>query len=72
VITACQDSKQLNMQTAMDPLFQNYVSLGNSLTAGYQSGGINDSTQKQSYAVLFAQQAGTRFERYACQEDSHA
>src|SRR5438477_9432697 len=32
-------------------MFQRYVSLGNSITAGFQAGGINDSTQKQSYAV---------------------
>src|SRR6267378_8290324 len=37
-----------------DPLFERYVSMGNSITAGYQSGGINDSTQLQSYAVLLA------------------
>ncbi len=61
VITGCQDSKQIMKQEAVDPLFQNYAALGNSVTAGYQSGGINDSTQKQSYAVLFAQAAGTRF-----------
>jgi len=42
-------------------IFQSYVSLGNSITAGYQSGGINDATQKQSYAVLLAAQMGTRF-----------
>jgi len=29
--------------------------MGNSITAGFQSGGINDSTQQQSYAVLLAQ-----------------
>jgi GDSL-like Lipase/Acylhydrolase family len=33
-------------------MFQRYVAIGNSITAGFQSGGINDSTQKQSYAVL--------------------
>jgi lysophospholipase L1-like esterase len=42
-------------------LFQSYVALGNSLTAGYQSGGINDSTQKRGYPVLLAQAFGTRF-----------
>src|SRR5437667_4848106 len=36
-------------------MFQRYVSMGNSITAGFQSGGINDSTQQQSYAVLLAQ-----------------
>lgn len=42
-------------------IFTSYVSLGNSLTAGYQSGGINDSTQSHAYPVLLAQQFGTRF-----------
>ena len=35
---------------------------GNSLTAGYQSGGISDSTQQESYAYLVATQSmDTRF-----------
>jgi len=38
----------------VDPLFDRYVSMGNSITAGFQSGGILDSTQQQSYAVLLA------------------
>ncbi len=42
-------------------LFQRYVSLGNSITAGFQSAGINDSTQQRSYTVLVAQQAGAPF-----------
>ena len=54
---ACQND-QLNRPfatTPVDPLFDRYVSMGNSITAGFQSGGINDSTQNQSYAVLLAQ-----------------
>ncbi|HET6231674.1 MAG TPA: SGNH/GDSL hydrolase family protein [Longimicrobiaceae bacterium] len=43
------------------PLFARYVSMGNSITAGYQSGGINDSTQRQSYAVLLAAKANAPF-----------
>src|SRR5882762_6489191 len=39
-------------------LFKRYVAMGNSITAGIQSGGINDSTQKQSYAVLVAAAMG--------------
>ena len=35
-------------------MFVRYVSLGNSLAAGFQSGGINDSTQRQAYPVLVA------------------
>src|SRR6266478_313254 len=53
---ACNDD-QLNRpfgNVPVDPLFERYVSMGNSITAGFQSGGINDSTQLQSYAVLLA------------------
>ena len=46
---------------ALYPMFQVYVALGNSITAGYQSSGINDSTQRQSYARLLAQQFRTRY-----------
>jgi hypothetical protein len=42
-------------------IFQSYVALGNSITAGYQSAGISDSTQQRSYAVLLSRQMGTRF-----------
>ena len=54
--TACQNDK-LNRPfnfTPVDPLFERYVSLGNSITAGFQSNGINEITQPQSYAVLLA------------------
>jgi len=47
--------------TPVDPVFARYVSLGNSITAGFQSGGINDSTQGQSYANLLAAQMRTPF-----------
>src|SRR5690242_7608891 len=53
---ACSND-QLNrpfLNTPVDPLFDRYVSMGNSITAGFQSGGILDSTQQQSYAVLLA------------------
>ena len=38
----------------IDPLFERYVSMGNSITAGFQSAGINDSTQNQAYPALLA------------------
>lgn len=47
--------------TDNDGLFRRYISLGNSIAAGFQSGGINDSTQRASFAVLFARQAETPF-----------
>jgi len=45
----------------IDPLFERYVSFGNSITAGFQSAGINDSTQVQAYPVLLANRMGSPF-----------
>jgi lysophospholipase L1-like esterase len=42
-------------------IFKSYVAMGNSITAGYQSGGISDATQRQSYAFLLAGQMGTQY-----------
>lgn len=42
-------------------LFARYVALGNSITAGFQSDGINRETQAQSYAALLAGQMGTEY-----------
>jgi hypothetical protein len=42
-------------------LFARYVSLGNSITAGYQSGGINSTSQAQAYPVLIAKAANAVF-----------
>src|SRR5687768_18508991 len=57
------DSEVLNppVNPAGGALFTRYVSLGNSITAGFQSGGIVDSTQRQAYPNLLAQRAGTPF-----------
>src|SRR5260370_34427215 len=56
LVAACHND-ELNRpfaDTPVDPLFARYVSMGNSITAGVQSAGINDSTQQFSYAVLLA------------------
>jgi lysophospholipase L1-like esterase len=42
-------------------IFRNYVAIGNSITAGFQSNGINDSTQRQAYPLLLARSMGTRY-----------
>ncbi len=42
-------------------LFQRYVAMGNSISAGFQSGGINDSTQKRAFPVLLGAAAGADF-----------
>ncbi|MDB4879785.1 MAG: lipolytic protein family [Gemmatimonadetes bacterium] len=59
--TQTRDVLAPRASTADNGLFQSYVALGNSITAGYQSGGINDSTQRQSYARLLATSMGTQY-----------
>ncbi|HEX4599836.1 MAG TPA: SGNH/GDSL hydrolase family protein [Gemmatimonadales bacterium] len=59
----CND-EQLFRPTSVIPvnaLFTRYVAMGNSITAGFQSAGINDSTQRQAYPVLLAGQMQTPF-----------
>ncbi|MEO7217398.1 MAG: SGNH/GDSL hydrolase family protein [Gemmatimonadaceae bacterium] len=63
-LAACADNGPTAVvppPTPVDALFTNYVALGNSLTAGYQSGGIDDSTQRLSYPSLLAQAMKTRY-----------
>jgi lysophospholipase L1-like esterase len=43
-------------------VFDRYVAFGNSVTSGFQSAGINDSTQQQSYAALVAARLGVPFD----------
>ncbi len=61
--TACENDELVRPANLIpaDPLFERYVAMGNSITAGFQSGGINDSTQVQSYAVLLAGRMQTPF-----------
>lgn len=60
---ACQNDSLLRPANLVpvDPLFARYVSMGNSITAGFQSAGINDSTQLLSYANLLSKQMQTPF-----------
>ncbi|HKO14854.1 MAG TPA: SGNH/GDSL hydrolase family protein [Gemmatimonadaceae bacterium] len=60
----CHDSDAIVLgpkATGANAIFQSYVSIGNSIAAGYQSDGINDNTQRQSFPSLLAQQMRTRF-----------
>ncbi|TVP56459.1 MAG: SGNH/GDSL hydrolase family protein [Gemmatimonadales bacterium] len=60
---ACDDETLISpAPDATDELFERYVALGNSITAGFQSEGINRETQQESYAVLLAQQMGVPFD----------
>jgi lysophospholipase L1-like esterase len=63
LLGACHDDGTLEPPAtpAGGALMSHYVAMGNSITAGYQSAGINDSTQKQSYAHLLAVAAGAPY-----------
>jgi lysophospholipase L1-like esterase len=63
VLVACDSEKVVNpTATPLNTgLFASYVAMGNSITAGFQSGGILDSTQQESFAAILAHQAGTRY-----------
>src|SRR5437762_9669601 len=61
VLAACNNESLISPAPTTGGRFARYVAIGNSITAGYQSGGINDSTQQQSYAALVAAQMGTAF-----------
>jgi len=63
VLAGCESKRSLlgPATSANGDIFKSYVAIGNSITAGYQSGGINDSTQRQSYARVLAGQMGTQY-----------
>lgn len=63
LFAACQDSlDNQTIGTKPDPaggeIFRTYASMGTSLGAGIQSGGINDSTQLESYSAQLASAMG--------------
>jgi hypothetical protein len=55
------DEGTLNEPDVQSDAFRSYVALGNSITAGFQANGINETRQQQSYAVLLAEQMNTPF-----------
>ena len=61
-VGACHNDELIRPAVpASGALFQHYVSFGNSITAGIQSGGLNDSLQRLAYPVLLASAMGTTF-----------
>src|SRR6476661_3515740 len=65
VLVACDANRDAVGPTNLNSdIFRNYVAIGNSITAGWQSGGINDSTQQQAYPRLLSIQMGTPY-KYA-------
>lgn len=63
VVAACSDKAEVLRPSIPEPskLLERYVALGNSITMGFQSGGVNDSTQKESYPYLIAKAAGVPY-----------
>lgn len=61
LLVGCED-ESLIQSDANDAIFERYVALGNSITAGFQSSGINATVQQDAYPVLLAEQMNTRFE----------
>lgn len=59
-LTGCEDESLLGPEPQAS-IFTRYVSLGNSITAGFQAAGINQTTQQQAYPVLLAEQMETPF-----------
>ncbi len=67
IFAGCQDRTDLTAPSAPSPKsgtadFTRYVSIGNSITAGYQSGALFKSGQLYAYGNLIANQTGTSFE----------
>jgi lysophospholipase L1-like esterase len=60
-VLGCRDEALLPPEPTGGALFARYVAIGNSITAGYQSGGINATLQQQAYPVLLARAMGTTF-----------
>ena len=67
-VSGCEDRTDLTPPSAPSPISGNanltrFVTLGNSLTAGYQSGSLYKGAQIYSYGNLIAGQVGTTFEQ---------
>jgi lysophospholipase L1-like esterase len=60
LLAGCSDESLLEPEST-DARFERYVALGNSITAGFQADGINQTLQQQSYAVRLADQMNTPF-----------
>jgi len=65
-LMSCEDRTELTAPVPPAPNlgavdFTNFVSIGNSLTAGYQSGSLFESGQMYAFGNLIAQQVGTNY-----------
>lgn len=65
-LMSCEDRSELTAPTPPTPNqgavnFTNFVTIGNSLTSGYQSGSLYQSAQMYAFGNLIAQQVGTSY-----------
>lgn len=61
-LVGCDDDTLTSQRESdQNEIFDRYVSIGNSITAGFQANGISATTQNESYAVLLAEQMQTPF-----------
>jgi lysophospholipase L1-like esterase len=65
-LMSCEDRSELTAPTSPSPdlgvvNFTNFVTIGNSLTSGYQSGSLYESAQMYAFGNLIAKQVRTSF-----------
>jgi hypothetical protein len=61
VLAGCRTDEKLMSPAVSNAMFRRYISMGNSVTAGFESAGIDDSTQQRAYPVLLGKAMGTSF-----------
>lgn len=61
IFVGCEDRSELTAPTSGTASYERFVTIGNSITAGYQSGALYESAQKYAYGNLIAKQVGSSF-----------
>ncbi|MDP3149221.1 MAG: SGNH/GDSL hydrolase family protein [Ignavibacteria bacterium] len=62
VFVGCEDRSDIAGPTSGTASYDRFVTIGNSITAGYQSGALYKSAQDFAYGKLIAKQVGASFE----------
>lgn len=61
IFVGCEDRSDLTGPTSGTASYDRFVTIGNSITAGYQSGALYESAQVYAYGNLIAKQVGASF-----------
>lgn len=61
IFVGCEDRSDLTAPTSGTASYDRFVTIGNSITAGYQSGALYESAQVYAYGNLIAKQVGVSF-----------